>query len=112
MSPGILLLLLFYSVDEQLEVPKLTGKRQTLAGLRILLNHWLIVSHRRFATEQFSGIKQILDRAKYRIYLHVSRENLDKNWGKFFQFDLYAGQTFVSQRVVSSNLTPSTIFIH
>ncbi len=32
----------------------------------------------------------------YRIYSRIRREILDKNLTKFFQFNLYASQTFVS----------------
>ncbi len=34
----------------------------------------------------------------YCIYLRISREILDKNWAKYFQFDLYTDQTFASQK--------------
>jgi hypothetical protein len=36
----------------------------------------------------------------YRIYSRLSREILDKFWKKYYQFDLYAGQTFLTQKYI------------
>jgi hypothetical protein len=41
-----------------------------------------------------------LIRLPYILYLRISREILDKFWTKYYQFDSYVGQTFLTQKYI------------